>query len=250
MDRLPRSTTALPDRRAVPILALAALAAALAFPSSQAGAQATLTCDATIVNAVGAHAGALSLRLAATVDCSSATRLDFTLPGGRRTSFATDASGAFQGVIGEGYVCAGRGDTVALLATATAGGATLLSALPIVNEPGTPAAPPGGPGRECDVLLGPGLNYLAWGGPLALVQEAFSTATLGAFLPRSDNESPVALEHITSISSFDPGTSTWGVWIPGAPAAANTLKVLKPGIVYAIRADADIELNYPVVAAP
>lgn len=234
----------------VPALVGLAALLTLVVPPRPTAAQAPLTCDATIVNAVGAHAGALSLRLAATVDCSSAARLDFTLPGGRRASFATDASGAFQGVIGEGYVCAGKGDTVALLATATAGGATVLRALPIVNEPGTPAAPPGGPGRNCDVLLGPGLNYLAWGGPLVLVQEGFSSATLGAFLPRSDNEGQVALEHITSISSFDPGTSTWGVWIPGAPAAANTLKVLKPGVVYAIRADADIELTYPVVASP
>ncbi len=226
----------------VPLLAIAALAGG----GATARAQSTLTCTASAVNAVGAHAGTLAIRVAATVDCGRQATLHFTLPGGERYAFDTDASGHFQGVAGDAYLCQSQAPNIAVRAVAS-DGATWLQSVHIDTESGVPAV--SGYGPECDVLLQPNLNFFTWGGPLVSATDGLSRQTLGNPLPRSDNSSTNPVDHISAVEGYDPHSDTWLSWFPGAPAFTATLSVLVPGESYVIRSDADIPLTYPAAGA-
>lgn len=225
------------------VLAIAAILGGGSAPGARAQTPGPLTCTVSVVNVVGAHAGTLALRVGATASCGEAVSLEFTLPGGAHSTFPSTPTGTFTGIVGEGYVCAGKDDRVAVLATG-AGGRSWLGLVTIGPESGPPV-PAGTIGRTCDVLLGPGLNYLSWSGPVSRVEDAFAAGRFGAVIPRGTVTSSAGLDQITSVSGYDPVAGVWGTWIPGAPAAANTLRVLKPSLVYVVRSSADIEYRYP-----
>lgn len=218
---------------------------AAAFATAASPAVAAPACTATATNVVGAHAGSLSSRIGATVQCDQAVTIEFTLPGAARVTYPSDASGYWMGIAGDGYLCQRSSAVIGVLARA-ADGSTWLATVPILTEAGTPPATGFGP--DCDVLIGPSLNFFTWGGPLVVVSDGLSAQTLGSPLPRSDNASTDPLDHIASVSSYDPQANAFVTWIPGAPAFANTLHVLMPGVTYVLKADADIPLTYPVSA--
>lgn len=236
-------------RVALPLLA-AAIATTLAFAPSAAEA-APLTCSGTAVNAVGAHAGSLSIRVGLTLNCDEQASFEVILPGGASASFDTDASGSFTGVAGDAYVCSGHPQPVAVVATGASGDWSGL--LTIGTESGAPA-PAGGPGQTCDLMLHPGFNYVTYDGPLADPATALANDHFTAVLPFGDSSSSNGADHIMAVFESVPGATPaerqWVQWRPGAPAAVNGLHTLVPGHSYAILTDAELAWTYAASSTP
>ncbi|MFN8638686.1 MAG: hypothetical protein U0360_04335 [Dehalococcoidia bacterium] len=197
-----------------------------------------LTCTVNVVNVVGAHAGTLALRVGADAACGEPVSLEFTLPGGARSTFPSTATGTFTGIVGEGYVCAGKDDRVAVLATG-AGGRSWLGLVTIGPEFGAPPVPAGTMGRACDVLLGPGLNYLNWGGPVSRVESAFAAGRFGAVIPRGhrDERGRARPDHLgvgvrlrgRSVGDVDPGCARGRKHAPRAEARTRLRGAVERG---------------------
>jgi len=225
------------------LLAAAALLS-MTLHSSTAEA-APLTCSGAAVNAVGAHAGSLSIRVGLTLDCDEAASFEVTLPGGASASFDTDATGAFTGVAGDAYVCSGHPQPVAVLASGASGDWSAL--LTIGTEPGAPDDPDG-PGPICDLMLHPGFNYVTYEGPLAAPATLLANNHFSAVLPFGASSSPNGADHVMAVFESIPGSvpaeRRWVQWRPSAPAAVNELHALVPGHNYAILTDAELAWTF------